>query len=46
MIEHIRPTDARTRGIPINAFTSPPNNETEEADIVVAKIMDAIIEPQ
>ena len=45
-IEHIRPTEARTSGIPIKAFTSPPSKETEEADIVVAKIIDAIIEPQ
>ena len=42
-IEQIRPTEARTKGIPIKALTSPPSKETEEADIVVAKIIDAII---
>jgi hypothetical protein len=45
-MEQIRPTEARTRGIPIKALTSPPSKETEEADIVVAKIIDAIIDPQ
>ena len=45
-IEHIRPIEASTRGIPINAFTFPPSKDTEEADIVVANIMDAIIDPQ
>ena len=45
-IEQTRPTEASTKGIPIKALTSPPSKETEEADIVVAKIIDAIIDPQ
>jgi hypothetical protein len=45
-MEQIRPTEANTKGIPIKAVTFPPSIETEEADIVVARIIDAIIEPQ
>ena len=45
-IEQIKPTEARTRGIPIRALTFPPSKETDEDDIVVAKIIDAIIDPQ